>query len=384
MNAAQTISTPPEQSLPQLQQRLLHLVTQLDHMQYQLDTLHSETVEGASQVAALTQNLTNLQSADPLNRQIAELVTKVENNAIQLEQLSESVAAAPRYEQLDGLSQSIQQVASQAELSRLAERVDQLAQREQLDELSNRLASQDELANLAKEFKRLSRTQFKTNTLTEGKEQQTTAAISTLQEIVTRREVNQDERSIQERNRLERVRTEARGDLAADLLPTLDGLELAIQNGQTLIGKAAAAERAEPQPVPVATQSQRRSWFGRLFQGEPEPTSHSISSALTQDPLLGEMSESLTAWLGGLNLVRDRFLSLLAVEGIQQIPAQDQAFDPRLHVAVETVQKNDVEANQVVRVIRQGYRQQNRVLRYAEVAVSATKPNPQTQDGAKN
>lgn len=373
MNAKQNVAAAPEQSLPQLQRRLLHVVTQLDHMQSKLDVLHTETLDGANQVAALTQSLTSPNYTESLNKQIAELATMVESNATQLEQLSEKLVAMPRVDQLDGLSQSMRQVASQAELSRLTERVDQLVQREQLDELAGRLASQDELANLAAEFKRLSRTQFKTNALHEGKEQQTASAISTLQEIVTRRETLQDKHTIQERNRLEQIRSEARGDLAADLLPALDGLELAIQNGQALIKKAPSSSAVVPEIS--ATPSPKRGWLGRLFFGEAEPASPTVLVRSQQTQSSSEIGESVSAWIDGLKLVRDRFLALLAAEGIQPIPAQDQAFDPRLHIAVETEQRSGVEPNKVVRVIRQGYQQQQRVLRYAEVVVSANPPN---------
>ena len=82
------------------------------------------------------------------------------------------------------------------------------------------------------------------------------------------------------------------------------------------------------------------------------------------------LTGAFTAWLRGLDLVRDRFSALLSKEEILPIEALHQPFDPRLHVAVETETRNDVEANTVVRVLRQGYRQRNRVLRYAEVVVA--------------
>ena len=82
------------------------------------------------------------------------------------------------------------------------------------------------------------------------------------------------------------------------------------------------------------------------------------------------ISDATTAWLQGLALVRDRFVSLLAGEGIQAIDALHQAFDPRLHVAVETETRSDVPPDTVVRVLRKGYRQSDRVLRYAEVVVA--------------
>jgi len=380
MSSNQLVPTSYEETnLPQLQQRLLHVATQLDHMQSQLDLLQNETLNGASQIAILAQNFTNPQRSEQLTQQLAKLTTQVENNAIQLEEVAKKMVTAPRREQLETLSQSVQKMARQEELVRLSERVDQVAQSEQLEEIANRLATQDELANLAAEFKRLSRTQFKNNTLVEGKEQQTATAINALQEIAIRREAIQDERSIQERNRLNEIRSEARGDLVADLFPALDGLELAIQNGQALRTKIAASAQPKINALPTETVAppQEQSWFRRLFQSDPIPP---LPPRVRKDPQLDEMRDSLTAWLDGLNLVRDRFLALLTAEGVQPLGAVDQPFDPRQHVAVESVPRDDVAASTIVRVIRQGYRQQNRVLRYAEVVVSVTQTKPEKKE----
>lgn len=79
---------------------------------------------------------------------------------------------------------------------------------------------------------------------------------------------------------------------------------------------------------------------------------------------------ALHAWLRNLALVRDRFLTLMAQEGIQPIQALKQPFDPRLHVVVQSEQRDDVPPNTVVREVRRGFRQANRVLRYAEVVVA--------------
>ena len=82
------------------------------------------------------------------------------------------------------------------------------------------------------------------------------------------------------------------------------------------------------------------------------------------------MSDTLSGWLQGLGLVRDRFVALLAKESIQPMDALGKPFDPRLHVAVGGEERSDVAANTVVTVLRKGYVQGDRVLRYAEVLVS--------------
>lgn len=393
-------SSAPGSEEPQLQQRLLHLATQLDNMQSQLDHLLAESQSGTGQIAALTQNLTNPQASQALHERLAELATQLENNSAQLERLTETVGNAPQREQLESLAQSVQgaasrdqldalaerleRVASHEEVARLTETVTQLPRHQQLDELVERLASGENLSELAGEFKRLSRTQFKANALTESKEQQIAAALSTLQEIATRREGMDEERQAQARERIDTARAHARGDLAADLLPALDGVELALENGRALLEKHAAVPRPDPRtpdprtpaPQPVQPVRESRGWLGRLFGGEPEPAPAPVPP--TRVPRVDtraemradEMRADLSAWLDGLELVRDRFLKLLAAEDVQPIPAEGQPFDPHLHVAVETVQRADVAPNTVVEVVRRGYRQRRRVLRYAEVIVA--------------
>jgi molecular chaperone GrpE len=78
------------------------------------------------------------------------------------------------------------------------------------------------------------------------------------------------------------------------------------------------------------------------------------------------------AWLNHLVLVRDRFVALLALEGIEQLPALNEKFDPRFHMAIDSEVRTDVPPNTVVRVLRKGYRQDRRVLRFSEVVIAQT------------
>jgi molecular chaperone GrpE len=74
--------------------------------------------------------------------------------------------------------------------------------------------------------------------------------------------------------------------------------------------------------------------------------------------------------------MRDRFIALMAQEGIQPIQALKQPFDPRLHVVVQSEQRSDFPPNTIVREVRRGFRQANRVLRYAEVVVARAPSGP--------
>jgi molecular chaperone GrpE len=315
------MSKPPE--LPP-QGHLLRLTMQVDRIQAQLDRLLDEARFSSSQMSGLVRHLTDPATTRPTEERLAELLTRMEASQAQWDTL---------FRGLDDLTQTVT---------------------------------------------RLNRAQFKTNALGEVKEQQTAAAISTLQEIVTRREERLEERDLEERQRSAELRAEARGEIAADLLPALDGLELALESGRTLLERrhqqeAETARAARPVAAPRPPSLWRR-WLLALFGVRmPAP----VSSAPD------ELPEAVEAWLRGLELVRSRFQALLAAEGVEPIPAQGWPFDPRLHVALETELRADLPAGTVVTVARKGYRQRGRVLRYAEVTVSRAPEAPAGEAAAE-
>ncbi|MDQ4077556.1 MAG: nucleotide exchange factor GrpE [Chloroflexota bacterium] len=279
--------------------------------------------------------------------------------------------------QLDRLVEEVQRSGDQVDVltTRLTDPSGTQQLNERLVDLFTRLASSEEqLEELASQIKKLSRTQFKANTLAEAQEQKVADALATLQELVTRREEMQRERTLRDQQREAELRAEARGELVADLLPALDGLEAALDNGRALLARR-TQERGEVQSQLQEGESvHRRSSSPSLWERVRRALAEDVpDEVVTQVPILvpdPESDRALAAWLEGLELVRERFLALLEREGIQPIPALNQPFDPRLHIAVEAVPRDDVPAHTVVAVVRQGYRQDERVLRYAEVVVA--------------
>ena len=78
----------------------------------------------------------------------------------------------------------------------------------------------------------------------------------------------------------------------------------------------------------------------------------------------------------GVALVRSMFLDVLRRHGVAPMKALGQPFDPDLHHAVMTEAVVDQAPNTVVRVLKEGYRIHDRVLRAAEVVVAATPGAP--------
>lgn len=336
-------------ALVQLQQQFQQMAGQFDRLRQQMADVHGESNQSSRQLALLIEQITDADRADGLLERVADMATALDATQSQLEALTERTA---RQEQLERL---VEVVAGQS----------------QLDEFNDNL-------------KKLTRTQFKSNTLVESKSEQVQQALNTLRALATQREEVQQQRSAQFDEQLTEAHHAGRAEFAAELLPALDSLELALTNGndlltrqkqrvEQLIARAPAAATTTPQPVVPSTPppSFLQRLFGTTDVPSPPPPPPSAPSAL---PLLQEFSDAteqaITAWLDGLTLVRGRLTALLGTVEIEPIDALHQPFDPTLHVAVESTPRDDVEPNTVVRVLRQGYRRHDRIIRYAEVVVA--------------
>ena len=104
-------------------------------------------------------------------------------------------------------------------------------------------------------------------------------------------------------------------------------------------------------------------WSGCL--GPVDPTrAGSLPEAVTAAP------DVLDAWLQGLTLMRERFLAVLAGEGALRLAAA--LHTPLIHICTlpSRQRSGTMSPHTVIRVLRQGYRQHQRVLRHAEVVVA--------------
>jgi molecular chaperone GrpE len=69
----------------------------------------------------------------------------------------------------------------------------------------------------------------------------------------------------------------------------------------------------------------------------------------------------------GLEMVIKQFTSVLEEEGVTEIEAIGTQFDPNLHEATEVVE--GAKDNQVVKILRKGYKINDRVIRPVQVSV---------------
>jgi molecular chaperone GrpE len=327
----------------QLQQRLLHLTGQLEALQSQVNRVAAEMEQERSQLAALVSHLV-IEAEAPapdLDRRLVEFT----------EQLSAD------HDQLIALSQQLTEVATQDQLVRLATLV----------------ATQQQVAELAESLRELSRAHVREQETEELRGRQVRDLLTTVQAMLTRRSQIEERQVVVDQPRLEEMRREARGEFAAVFLPALDGIEAVLDEGRALLTRH-RQELADTGQTP-----DRGAAGGGIVQrirtrltGEgdaPDAGTHGPPHPPPPETQ-GGAAQAINGWLRGLALVRDRFLALMAQEGIVAIPVARQRFDPRVHLAVQSEPRNDVPPDTIVREVRRGFRQGNRVLRYAEVVVA--------------
>ena len=76
------------------------------------------------------------------------------------------------------------------------------------------------------------------------------------------------------------------------------------------------------------------------------------------------------AWVDGVRLVERKLRGLLEAEGVREIEALGQPFDPNFHEAVVHEETADHPDNQVIGELQRGYRLGDRVLRPSLVRVA--------------
>lgn len=84
-----------------------------------------------------------------------------------------------------------------------------------------------------------------------------------------------------------------------------------------------------------------------------------------------ESDDAIAEWSRGLAMTLAQLDGALKKHGIETIvPHPEEPFDPHLHEAVQIEARDDMVSDSVVRMLRRGYKQDDRVLRPAMVVVS--------------
>ena len=121
--------------------------------------------------------------------------------------------------------------------------------------------------------------------------------------------------------------------------------------------------------------------FKRRVEQEREELSRLASAALIINllPLIDDLERALQnvdarlaglTWVDGIRLIHRKFQALLEMNGVAEIEADGQTFDPTVH---EAVMFGEGEDGKVISVVQKGYQLGGRVLRPAMVVVGQTK-----------
>ncbi len=73
----------------------------------------------------------------------------------------------------------------------------------------------------------------------------------------------------------------------------------------------------------------------------------------------------------GVELIVRQMEEILRTLGVQAVPTKDVVFDPRVHEALEMVEREDLPDHQVMEEVRRGYTLRERLLRPALVRVAS-------------
>ena len=117
--------------------------------------------------------------------------------------------------------------------------------------------------------------------------------------------------------------------------------------------------------------------YKRRIEQEREEWARLANASLVMNvlPLIDDMERALDnvdatiaglTWLDGIRLIHRKFQQLLEANGVSEIPADGQPFDPNLH---EAVMFGEGEEGKVISVVQKGYKLGNRVLRPTMVVV---------------
>ncbi len=121
----------------------------------------------------------------------------------------------------------------------------------------------------------------------------------------------------------------------------------------------------------------------RLSKEKHEMTAYAIQQVLVEflgpidhmENALGyteKMSDDVKHWSLGFQMILTQFKDVLAGQGATSFVSKDTPFDPHLHEAVETVERDDIKPGIVVEEFIKGYKMGDKILRPARVKVSKT------------
>lgn len=76
-------------------------------------------------------------------------------------------------------------------------------------------------------------------------------------------------------------------------------------------------------------------------------------------------------WSAGIDLIYQKLINRLELEGIKPMNAHGQEFDPNIHEAIMKEKSDEYESGHIIEVLQEGYWIGDKVLRPAQVRIAA-------------
>jgi len=92
---------------------------------------------------------------------------------------------------------------------------------------------------------------------------------------------------------------------------------------------------------------------------------------------LSKEADTSAPFVAGVKMVYDQFVAALEKNNVVPVDAKGQPFNPEWHEALSQIPSDTVPANEVIDQFRRGWSLSGRLLRPAQVIVSAGKPDAQ-------
>jgi len=93
----------------------------------------------------------------------------------------------------------------------------------------------------------------------------------------------------------------------------------------------------------------------------------------------GKSEGSAKLLIEGVEMTLKKLKKILEVEGVSCIECEGKVFDPSMHNAVETVERDDVDGCTVAEEVRKGYMMKNKVVRPSIVKVTVKSSKSQKE-----
>ena len=138
-----------------------------------------------------------------------------------------------------------------------------------------------------------------------------------------------------------------------------------------------AAELAQVKDQLLRTMAEYDNHRKRTAKEKLELRADIISNVVADFlPVMDNLERALAAectdsnYKQGVQMIYDSFMATLTKLGVTEIESDGADFDPQLHQAVQRVDEEGVESGKVAKTFAKGYKINDKVIRFAMVAVA--------------